>query len=106
MLYSYKFRTDMCLTSKWGRISQGIQWTGFQTRDLCISRVQPVLVWFGIVLNFCEFPTLVLDDLQTSALHENGVKFNQEFKGHGLRHVTHVIHVSDTFFPFRYRRVF
>ena len=46
----------------------------------------------------CKFLTLVLDDLYTSALHKNGVEFHQEFNGHGPRHVTCVLHVSNTFF--------
>ena len=54
---------------------------------------------------FCKFLTFVLYDLQTSALHKNGVEFCQEFKGHGPRHVTRVFHVSDTCFSFRYSTV-
>jgi len=48
-----------------------------KTKKLAIySTVQPVL-------NICKFLTLVLDDLQTSAIHKNGVEFCQEFNGHG-----------------------
>ncbi len=41
-----------------------------------------------------------------SVLHQNGVEFHQEFNGHGPRHMTRVIHVSDTFFSFWYGRLF
>ena len=65
-----------------------------KTKKLAIySTVQPVL-------NICKFLILVLDNLQTSAIHKNGVEFCQEFDGHGPRHVTHVFHVSDTCFSF------
>ena len=48
-----------------------------KTKKLAIySTVQPVL-------NICKFLILVLDDLQTSAIHKNGVEFCQEFNGHG-----------------------
>ena len=50
------------------------------------------MCWFGlvkkIVLNFCEFPTLFLNDLHASALHKNRVEFHHEFNRHGPRHVT------------------
>ena len=52
------------------------------------------------VLNISIFLTLLLQVLQTRALHQNGVEFHQEFNGHGPRHVTHVSHVSDARFLF------
>ena len=33
----------------------------------------------------------MLVDLQTSVRGQNGVEFNQEFSGHGPRHVTHLL---------------
>ena len=45
---------------------------------------------------------MVLYDLHTSALHKTGVEFHQEFIRHGLSQMKHVLHVSDTFFSFRY----
>ena len=97
----------MCLTSKRDRILPQIQWTWFQTRDTCISRVRHVffILVKKIVLIFCKFPTLVLDDLHMSALHKNGVEFHREFSGHGPTDLTHVIHISNICFSFWYSKV-
>ena len=35
--------------------------------------------------------TFLLVDLQTSLRGHNGVEFDQEFSGHGPRHVTHLL---------------
>ena len=64
------------------------------------------VVQYNTVLYFYKFKTMILNDLQTSALHKNGVEFCQEFNGHGLRHVTHVFLVSDMCFSFQYCTVF
>ena len=45
-------------------------------------------------------------ELQRSYLHVKWSEFYQEFNGHGSRHVTRVIHVSDTFYSFQYRKLF
>ena len=58
-----------------------------------------ILVW-KTVLNFCKFPTLVLYDLHTSALHKNWVEFHQEVNGHGPRHVTLYFMCLTRFFHF------
>ena len=47
---------------------------------------------------FCKFLTLVLDDRHGHVLHQNGVEFHQEFNGHGLRYMTHVL-LSFNFSP-------
>ena len=65
----------------------------FHVSNTCFS------FWYSnSVPYFCKFLTLVLDDRNGHVLHQNGVEFHQEFNGHGPRHVTHVYHVSDTFF--------
>ena len=46
------------------------------------------------MLYSCKFRTMILFDLQISALHENGVEFNQQFNGQGPRHVTRVLRIS------------
>ena len=75
-----------CEGSKWGRISSGIQWTWYPTRDTCPSRVNP---WFTH-----DFVTNDPIELQTSLRGQNGVEFHQESNGHGPKHVTCVLHVS------------
>ena len=52
------------------------------------------------VLILAYFLTFVLKVQYSSTLHKYGVEFHQEFNGHGPRHVTHVFHMSDTFFSF------
>ena len=45
-------------------------------------------------------------ELQTSALHKNGVEFHQAFTGQGHRYVTHVCQVLNTSFIFLEATVF
>ena len=70
------------------------------TRVFHVSDTFFFILVLKIVLNFCKFPTLVLDDLHTSALHKNWVEFHQEFNGHGPRHVTLYFTCPTRFFHF------
>ena len=84
-----RWATGECLGSKWGRISPEIHWTWFQTHNMCLPRVDT-----------CSLLTLLPNGLQTSVRGQIGLEFCQESNGHGLRHLTCVLHRSNMWFTF------